>query len=846
MVEMSAQAAEVGYEHIFEAFSDGVLITDRDGRFVDANRLAVDLLGMQRAELLQRSAIDVLFGSAPKPAEAYERFLTQGHWQGIREIASGSRMRSSVRVDAKTISTPEGGVLCVYVIKSVREHPSPDLDLLGAGDPLFSTSSGWRIPWPIAALCALGLVGAVTGLAWLLPHHGPGTPTTLYLLAIFAASQMFGGRSGILASVAALILLDYLFLPPLSTFGTSDPSDAALLAVFFLAALLASWIPVRFRAVRSRAMAERDRAAAMVTIVASLAQARSVQAVGASVVHVAAAALGAKASAVYLLTSDRQHLQLVLGEGYPASIAERWARFPIDAEVPVADAVRTGKEVLLGSISERVARYAISRDRPSMGPGSLAALPLYANDTVVGALTFNFAHDHRFEPLDVEFLRAFALTSAQTLERARLEENDARLRERAALVAAASEALVGSLDRTEILQQVAQLAVPGFADWAAVDVLEDHGRIELVAVAHRDPDMVRWAWEMRARSPALLSDGTGVGQVIRTRQVAFYPELHQADLEQQAETEDKLEVIRRLAIRSVIIVPLIARDTVLGALTLINAESERHYDREDVRVAQDIASRAAIVIDNAKLFQERDRIARSLQEILLPASLPSVPGFELAAIYQAGSEGMDVGGDFYDVFRRTESSFGVAIGDVCGHGPEAAAVMGVARQTIRVAGMTAVRPSAILRVLNESLVRGAYERFVTVADVRVRHQSGRAELSVCLAGHPLPMLLRADGEVHPVGEPGTLLGMFEDVNLTDSPAEMAPGDALVLFTDGLLEWPSRREVDGDFRQLLASLCGSSAEEIVRAVERWWRDGTKGYARDDVAVLVVRFLGQSDG
>ena len=168
--------------------------------------------------------------------------------------------------------------------------------------------------------------------------------------------------------------------------------------------------------------------------------------------------------------------------------------------------------------------------------------------------------------------------------------------------------------------------------------------------------------------------------------------------------------------------------------------------------------------------------------------------------------------------------------------------MGVARQTIRVAGMTASRPSAILEVLNQTLMTGEYERFVTVADVRVRRGQGSAGLSVCLAGHPPPMLLAADGRVRPVGEPGMLLGAFPNVSLTDSDVEMQDqGDALILYTDGLLEWPSRVEVIDSFHRLVSSLHGRSADEIVHVLDRWWRDGTNEQARDDAAVLVLRFV-----
>jgi serine phosphatase RsbU (regulator of sigma subunit) len=163
--------------------------------------------------------------------------------------------------------------------------------------------------------------------------------------------------------------------------------------------------------------------------------------------------------------------------------------------------------------------------------------------------------------------------------------------------------------------------------------------------------------------------------------------------------------------------------------------------------------------------------------------------------------------------------------------------MGVARQTIRVAGMNETRPSAILFVLNEALIQGRYERFVTVCDVRARPGPDATRLTVCAAGHPLPLLIRGGGSVESVGVHGMVLGVLDEVALTDATADMGPGDALVLYTDGLVEWPSHADVD--LRPLLSTLAGRTAREIVQAIEAWWRRGTGGAGRDDAAVLVLR-------
>jgi serine phosphatase RsbU (regulator of sigma subunit) len=496
--------------------------------------------------------------------------------------------------------------------------------------------------------------------------------------------------------------------------------------------------------------------------------------------------------------------------------------------------------VVLGTFAERMKRYAaVAGGAPTMGAGAAIAVPLIGDDEVLGSVTFHFADEHEFAGDEIGFLATFALHCSQAFERVRAEEGELETRRRAQFLSEAVERLSSSLDYQRTLDEAMRVLIPRFADWAAVDLVNDAGGIDLVAVAHRDPEMIQWARAVREKYPPAIEDETGVGAVIRTRDAVFRPTLDRAELAAAAVDEGMTEALEILAPQSVLIVPLEVQGRVLGAMTLIRSEIDRPYTTDDLGLAQDVANRAATAIDRARLFEDRDHIARSFQQILLPATLPSIEGFELAATYRPGRAGMDVGGDFYDVFKRPGGSFGLAIGDVCGHGPEAAAVMGVARQTIRVAGMGEHRPSAILRVVNEALLLGGYERFVSVCDVRVRPIGEGARLTVSSAGHPLPFLVGVDGSVREIGEHGMLLGVQEDPWLVDSTIDMTPGDLLVLFTDGLVEWPSRERTEDGVREVLASVPGLSAQDALTAIEQWWREGVGSEPRDDAAVLVVR-------
>ncbi|MGH2578012.1 MAG: PP2C family protein-serine/threonine phosphatase, partial [Actinomycetota bacterium] len=210
--------------------------------------------------------------------------------------------------------------------------------------------------------------------------------------------------------------------------------------------------------------------------------------------------------------------------------------------------------------------------------------------------------------------------------------------------------------------------------------------------------------------------------------------------------------------------------------------------------------------------------------------------------YHAAGEGIDVGGDFYDAFDTEDGAWALVVGDVCGKGPQAAALMGTARHTIRAAALREHRPSAVLTTLNTALQQQSREQwFCTVCYVRLRPQPGGARLTVCAGGHPLPAILRADGSVEFAGTPGTLLGVFTDIELTDATVDLGPGDALVLFTDGLTEAERTGREFGQkwLTEVLARNVGRSVEEIARSLEREVLGDRNHGLPDDLAILVAR-------
>jgi PAS domain S-box-containing protein len=407
-------------------------------------------------------------------------------------------------------------------------------------------------------------------------------------------------------------------------------------------------------------------------------------------------------------------------------------------------------------------------------------------------------------------------------------------------LAQATKELVSSLDYQATLSRIARMAVPQLADWCAVDILEPDGSLKLLAIAHTESSKIEWAREFRRAFPVDMTAPTGLPRVIRTGTSELYPSIDPARL--ASLDEEQLKVIRELELSSIMLVPLRARGRTLGAISFVFAESGRSYGEADLVLAEDLASRAALALDNARLYRERDDIARTLQEGLLPGPLPEVPGVELAARYRAAGEGIDVGGDFYDAFDTEDGAWALVIGDVCGKGPKAAALMGTARHTIRAAALREHRPSAVLTTLNTALHQQSREQwFCTVCYVRLRPRPGGARLTVCAGGHPLPAILRADGTVEFPGTPGTLLGVFTDIELTDATVDLGPGDALVLFTDGLTDAERTGREFGHkwLTDVLAGNVGRSVEEIARSLEREVLGDRNQGLPDDLAILVAR-------
>jgi PAS domain S-box-containing protein len=423
-------------------------------------------------------------------------------------------------------------------------------------------------------------------------------------------------------------------------------------------------------------------------------------------------------------------------------------------------------------------------------------------------------------PLEVEGRRQLVVVVRDVTARRQAEAERERLLARAALLAEASELFDRSLDEEITLRRVAQLCVREIAETCVI-LLGEGLRLRGVVAAARDEDRERELLtavegEPLERGPLVDVLRGGNGLVTATP--------------------------AGLGTARSVIVPLRARGRNHGVLAAGFDDLADASDEEALALFRDLARRAALAIDNARLYAERDRVARTLQQSLLPGALPDVPGVELAGRYRAAGAGNEVGGDFYDCFAIRDGEWALVIGDVCGKGAEAATLTALARYTIRAAAQHTADPRAVLGELNEALLRHRLGyRFCTVLYASLIPRGDSVSASLATGGHPLPLVLRAGGEVETVGAPGSLLGILEDPDITQRSVELRPGDALVLVTDGVTEATPADRASGPqgLTSLLAGCAGANAAAIAEAVEHEAVSSQGGSARDDVAVLVAR-------
>ncbi len=516
----------------------------------------------------------------------------------------------------------------------------------------------------------------------------------------------------------------------------------------------------------------------------------------------------------------------------------------------LCDALEVQSAVLVEGRPGRPDEFGVlaQRGAPMSAPDVLAGLGLAASGAEPGAsaadlrfFSVEVAHDQlavlilaREQPLTELDIVAVQITCgrlATVLLEQRLQEAANRARGSAALLAEASELLAGTLDADLALSLTTQLVVPRFGAWAAVWSMDDHGPV-LSAVSHEAEDGAA-----PIREALASAEGTRLAQ-----RIADVLAMQRSTLVQAADLPLRL---RAEASGELIGVALTARRRMLGVLLVAAAGAPGRavaHDAEAAGLLADLATRAAVGIDVGMLFKEQREVARALQASLLPPALPVTAELEFGARYLAAGDMNTVGGDFYDAFALDDGDWAVVVGDVCGRGPEAAAITGLARSVLRVC-LRDGRPAmdAYVRLNREILDLGHRSRFCTCVLAVVRSGPTHTSVRLTIAGHPPPVLARASGQASFVGTMGTLIGVMPELSLHETEVLLGPGDALVLYTDGVTERRKGTEMldDSGLLAVVTSAIGQRADQIAAAVEKKVSEFSPETARDDLAIVVVR-------
>jgi serine phosphatase RsbU (regulator of sigma subunit) len=594
-------------------------------------------------------------------------------------------------------------------------------------------------------------------------------------------------------------------------------------------------------------MSERESpVSALQRLAGELLRATSPAAIGALVGTTAAELLGADAAVVFARV-DATTLEALHTTGWPEELSRPFRRLELHRGRPLSDAVLDGRPVWLEDAAQWRLRYP---DMAALGTAehmqASACLPLRVEDRDLGAVVFSFRGPRAFSAEEREFLAAVTALCAQGLDRARL-----LVAERAARAAAerqlgrmtflsrTTRLMEAPLSVEERLQQLADLAVSELADWCAVHLVRG-GRVDQVAVAHSDPAKVAFVAQLQERYPPDPDAPGGALRVSRTGEPAYYPEIPDELLTAAAVDDEHLALIRSIGMRSALVVPLAVRGRKLGALTLVHAESERHFDHTDLAFTEQLAASAAVALDNARLYEEQWRTAHTLQAALLPTDLPAVPGLRLAARYRSPADAdVLVGGDLYDVVPEPDGC-GVVVADVCGKGAAAAALTALIRHTVRAEIDHGHGPAVVLERLNRAMLRasgGRPGRFATVAQARITRTPSGATVRLASAGHPPPLVVRG-GRTEAVSARGILLGVYPDVTLTEVTFDLNHGEIMVLYTDGVTEARDADELYGPERLERAVAPGGPAGDVADRLLADVDAFQHGRQRDDIAILVI--------
>ena len=595
------------------------------------------------------------------------------------------------------------------------------------------------------------------------------------------------------------------------------------------------------RAARDAAEGLADRLARLQQLTAALTGAADVEAVADIVVSHVSEVLGSPLASLSLL-EDEDTLRVVRMRGATEQTVRRWQSYPVAANLPASVAVRTNKPVIVRSRAEMEERFPLLAGQSPVDRW-LICLPLSVGRRRLGALTLSFerGEDGLDDPERVRFLGTLGEACSQAVARAQALADAREATGKLTFLAEASAELSRSLDYRTTLTNVARLVVPRLADWCSIQVVED-GALRTVAITHMDPEKVAFALELQQRYPQEPDAPTGAAHVVRTGESELVPAITDDVLQSIARDDEHLAMMRRLGLASSLVVPLVSGGRTLGVISMVTAESGRHFSATDLTLAEDLARRAAVAVEHATAFREQTgrlaeitRVAEVVQHAILPP-VPSRAGeLDISTSYVSASREALVGGDLYEI-AVLPGAVRLVIGDVKGKGLDAVRLATVVLGEFRAAAVDRAEIADVARQMDARL--RPYlgdEDFVTALIAEIR-ADGTAQAVCC--GHP-PALLWSGGRSTYVGETATVpLGLgAEPATVTFT---LTPGDRLLLYTDGLLE---ARDQQGEFISLdrvAAPLREGAVDTVLDRIHHELREAVGSELSDDLALLLVQY------
>jgi PAS domain S-box-containing protein len=405
---------------------------------------------------------------------------------------------------------------------------------------------------------------------------------------------------------------------------------------------------------------------------------------------------------------------------------------------------------------------------------------------------------------------------------------------------AASRLLDTSLDPVETARTIVSTAVPELAELCLIDFRRPDGWLGDSVVAGANPEMAARLERIRREKPLDPGGEHPVAQVLRLNQPMVWRDLKAPEvIDKVSQSSAHLQLMNDAGYNSAAVVPLVARGRTLGVLSFLHAHGDMRYDQGDLEFLAELGERAALALDNARLYRERDRIAKNLQRGLRPPRPAEVPGLDISVVFEAAGEGIEVGGDLYDVIP-SENGCWILVGDVAGKGSTAAGVSVAVRHSVRGLTREIAEPDEVLRRVNELLLDGdSLNDFATAMLAHLRREGSRWQVVLASAGHP-PAVLTGEDEVESLGG-GAVLGAWPESKIERHERALEPSDTLALCTDGWLEAGPASSHQGpeSFAAMTQGLSGLELDEMTDRLRADAIGRSSGTLRDDLVVLAVR-------